>query len=60
RNVATRMNALQHLRPPRPAKLVARRFARRDVPGGAGFDRWLDDQWLRMDAAVDAELARMG
>ena len=42
---------------PRPAKLVARRFPRQDVPDGAGFDRWLDDQWLRMDAEVDAELA---
>ena len=41
----------------RPAKLVARRFPRRDVPDGAGFDRWLDDQWLRMDSEVDAELA---
>lgn len=44
--------------PPRPAKLVARRVPRRDVPDGADFDRWLDDQWRRMDAEVAAELAR--
>jgi hypothetical protein len=44
---------------PRTAKLVARRVPRRDVPDGAAFSRWLDDQWLRMDAEVDAELARM-
>lgn len=42
---------------PRPIKLVARRVPRRDVPDGAEFDRWLDEQWLRMDAEVDAELA---
>jgi len=45
-------------RAPRPITLVARRVARGDVPEGADFDRWLDDQWLRMDAAVDAELGR--
>ena len=43
---------------PRPIKLVARRVPRRDVPDGDDFERWLDDQWLQMDAEVGVELAR--
>lgn len=44
---------------PRPAKFVARRVSRAHVPDGAAFERWLDDQWLRMDVEVDAELTAM-
>lgn len=39
-----------------PARFVAERVPRSEVPSGASFGRWLDDQWLRMDAEVDAAL----
>jgi hypothetical protein len=29
---------------------------RAEVPGGDAFADWLDEQWLRMDAEVDAAL----
>ncbi len=38
-------------------RFVARRVPRAEVPDGDAFVRWLDDQWLRMDADVDAALA---
>ena len=45
---------LRHLaRSPRPIRFSARRIARRDVPSGEAFTRWLDDQWLQTDRAVD-------
>ncbi len=44
-------------RPLPPVRFVTRRVPRAEVPGGAGFARWLDDQWLRMDAEVDVALA---
>ena len=44
---------------PRPARLVARRIPRSDVPEGPDFDVWLDEQWLRMDTDVADELARV-
>ena len=44
---------------PRPARLVARRIPRSDVPEGPDFDVWLDEQWLRMDTDVAEELARV-
>ncbi len=40
-----------------PVRFVARRVPRHDVPSGGEFVRWLDDQWLVMDAAVDVALA---
>ncbi|HQZ33030.1 MAG TPA: lysophospholipid acyltransferase family protein [Ilumatobacteraceae bacterium] len=44
---------LRHLaRRPRTVQFHARRIARADVPGGASFTRWLDDQWLQSDRAV--------
>jgi 1-acyl-sn-glycerol-3-phosphate acyltransferase len=39
-----------------PVRFVARRVPRAEVPDGDDFVRWLDDQWLRMDAEVDAAL----
>lgn len=39
-----------------PARFVAVRVPRAEVPGGDGFERWLDDRWLEMDAAVDDAL----
>ena len=39
-----------------PVRFVARRVARSEVPTD-DFIGWLDDQWLRMDAEVDAALA---
>ena len=43
----------RHLeRVPTPVEFHARRIPRRDVPSGAAFTRWLDDQWLSADAAV--------
>lgn len=39
-----------------PVRFVARRVARAEVPSGVAFDRWLDAEWLRMDAEVDAAL----
>lgn len=45
---------LRHLaHSPRPIRFCARRITRSDVPTGAGFTRWLDDQWLETDRAVD-------
>lgn len=40
----------------RPATTVRMRFERVDPPpvDDAAFDRWLDDQWLRIDREVDA------
>ena len=39
-----------------PVRFVVRRVPRDDVPTGEAFMRWLDDEWLRMDAEVDAAL----
>lgn len=39
-------------------RFVARRVPRAEVPDGAAFVRWLDEQWLAMDAEVDAALGR--
>lgn len=39
-----------------PVRFVVRRVPRADVPAGDDFERWLDDEWLRMDAEVDAAL----
>lgn len=39
-----------------PVRFVVRRIPRDEVPTGDDFVRWLDDQWLRMDAEVDAAL----
>jgi 1-acyl-sn-glycerol-3-phosphate acyltransferase len=39
-----------------PVRFVVRRVPRDDVPTGDDFVRWLDDQWLRMDAEVDEAL----
>lgn len=45
---------LRHLaHSPRPIRFCARRISRSDVPAGEGFTRWLDDQWLQTDRAVD-------
>jgi 1-acyl-sn-glycerol-3-phosphate acyltransferase len=44
---------------PRSSRLVARRIPRSDVPDGANFEVWLDEQWLRMDTDVADELARV-
>ncbi len=41
---------------PAPVKVAARRVPRADVPSYAGVAAWLDEQWLRMDAEVRAEL----
>jgi 1-acyl-sn-glycerol-3-phosphate acyltransferase len=41
---------------PRTVQFHARRVARKDVPEGAAFTQWLDDQWLQSDRAVDALL----
>jgi 1-acyl-sn-glycerol-3-phosphate acyltransferase len=41
-----------------PVRFVARRFPRGEVPDGDRFVRWLDDEWLAMDAEVDAVLSR--
>ena len=50
---------IEHLaRPLPPVRWVARRVPRADVPDGDAFVAWLDEQWLRMDAEVDAALAR--
>lgn len=40
-----------------PVRIVFRRVSRAEVPSGPGFAAWLDEQWLRMDAEVDAALA---
>lgn len=39
-----------------PVRFVVRRVPRNDVPTGEAFVRWLDDEWLRLDAEVDAAL----
>jgi 1-acyl-sn-glycerol-3-phosphate acyltransferase len=39
-----------------PVRFVAERVPRADVPDGDAFLDWLDEQWLRMDAEVDAAL----
>jgi 1-acyl-sn-glycerol-3-phosphate acyltransferase len=43
-----------------PVRFVVRRVPRGDVPTGDAFVEWLDEQWLRMDAEVDAALAVHG
>lgn len=43
-------------RRPRTVQFHARRIARAEVPDGAAFTRWLDDQWLQSDRAVHALL----
>lgn len=51
--------ALERLsRPLPPVRIVLRRVARQDVPAGPAFADWLDEQWLQMDAEVDAALAQ--
>lgn len=40
-----------------PARFVARRIPRSEVPDGDAFAAWLDEQWLRMDAEVDSAIA---
>jgi hypothetical protein len=37
---------------PRPIQFHARRIGRADIPSGAAFTRWLDDEWLVSDRAV--------
>ncbi len=39
-----------------PVRFVVRRVRRAHVPTGLQFESWLDEQWLRMDAEVDAAL----
>lgn len=39
-----------------PVRFVMHRIPRSEVPRGDAFSDWLDDQWLRMDAEVDAAL----
>ena len=43
-------------KPLTPVRFVLRRVPRSEVPSGDEFAAWLDDQWLRMDAEVDAAL----
>lgn len=43
-------------RPLPPVRFVTRRVPRSEVPAGPAFAGWLDEQWLRMDAEVDAAL----
>ncbi len=47
----------QLARPRTPVRFVARRVPRSEVPSGDDFVAWLDAQWLRMDAEVDAALS---
>jgi 1-acyl-sn-glycerol-3-phosphate acyltransferase len=47
-------------RPLPPVRFVVRRVPRDDVPTGDDFVRWLDDQWLRMDAEVAGALGSTG
>ena len=42
---------------PPPVQFVARRVPRSDVPVGDAFAPWLDETWLRADAAVDEMLS---
>ena len=44
-------------RPLPPVRFVMRRVPRAEVPAGDAFDRWLDDEWLAMDAEVDRALS---
>lgn len=44
-------------RPLPPVRIVFRRVPRAEVPSGPAFAEWLDEQWVRMDAEVDAALA---
>jgi hypothetical protein len=37
---------------PAPVRVHIRRIAREDVPAGEDFRRWMDDQWLAVDAAT--------
>jgi 1-acyl-sn-glycerol-3-phosphate acyltransferase len=43
-------------RPLPPVRFVVRRVPRSEIPLGARFVDWLDEEWLRMDAEVDAAL----
>jgi 1-acyl-sn-glycerol-3-phosphate acyltransferase len=45
-------------RPLPPVRIVFRRVPRVEVPSGDAFADWLDEQWVRMDAEVDAALTR--
>jgi 1-acyl-sn-glycerol-3-phosphate acyltransferase len=38
-----------------PVRVEIRRIARSDVPIGAEFPRWLDEQWCRADAALASD-----
>lgn len=50
---------IRHLaRPLPPVRFVARRVPRTEVPVGDAFAPWLDEQWLRLDAEVDAALSQ--
>lgn len=40
-----------------PCRVVFRRVPRSTVDDAADFTRWLDDEWLRLDAEVDAAFA---
>ncbi len=45
---------LRHLaRTPRPIRFRTRRIPRSQVPTGDAFTRWLDDEWIVTDRAVD-------
>ncbi len=45
---------LRHLATaPRPIRFCARRIPRSQVPAGDAFTRWLDDEWLETDRAVE-------
>jgi 1-acyl-sn-glycerol-3-phosphate acyltransferase len=43
-------------RPLPPVRFVTRRVPRAEVPTADGFAAWLDEQWLALDAEVDAAL----
>lgn len=45
-------------RPLPPVRFVMRRVPRSEIPSGADFADWLDEQWVRMDAEVDAALTQ--
>lgn len=48
---------LRHLaRRTRPVQFHTRRVPRAEVPEGDGFTEWLDAEWLKVDAEVDALL----
>ena len=48
---------IEHLaKPLPPVQFVMRRIPRAEVPSGDDFAVWLDEQWLQMDAEVDAAL----